>query len=327
MSMIRVTTLGTADSMLNYIRNGESRYFDLSKEASSGLKVTKPSDDASATKSLLNIKAQMNQLNNYLNNMSLGENELSVFDDAMTSLTNLVEKATDLTTQAANGTYSQSNMDSIRVQMDQIIQSVTDLANTNYNGTYIFSGTATSTKTYTTTTDALGNIVSITYNGTPSTGDYQRYLTISDGISIPINAVGEQIFGSYTAADDNGTPADPSDDTPEVAVGFLGTLMKIRNALENYDQTEVSQGLSGMQEALDTASVTRTQFASILNRFQITRDSIGTTLTQLESYKSDLEDADLPKVLSDLAAQQTALQATYSVTTNLLSGVSILDYM
>lgn len=327
MSRIRVTTLGTADSMLNYIRNGESRYLELSKESSSQLKVTKPSDDASATKSLLNIKAQMSQLNNYLNNMSLGENELSVLDDSLTSLTALIDSATDYTTQAASGTYSHSNMDNIRVQIDNIIQSVVDVANTNYNGTYIFSGTASLTKPYTTTTDASGNILSVTYNGTLSTHDYKRYLTISDGVSVAVNTTGDQVFGSYRPYSDNGTPLVPGDDIPEDARGVVGTLMKIRNALGNYDQTAVGQGLDGLKTALDTVSVIRTKFASISNRFQITRDSIDTTLTQLKAYKSDLQDADLPKVLSDLAAQQTALQATYSVTTKLLNGVSILDYM
>lgn len=315
--MFRVTMLGSANSMLNYIIGGESKYYELSEQAASGLRVIKPSDDSFATKSILDVNSQMNKLNSYLNNMALAQNELDVLDGTLSSLTNLVEKATELTAQASNGTYSNEDMDYIKIQIDQVIESVIDLANTEYNGTYIFSGTATSTKTYT-TNPATGNI---TYNGTPVTDDYQRCTTISDGVAVSINTTGDQVFGSYTAEIAGSPP------TPEVAVGLLGTLKQISNALGNHNQAAVSNRLSGLGTALDTVSVNRTKFASVSNRFQITENSINTTKTQLESYKSDLRDADLSDVLSDLTAQETALKATYSITSSLLSGSSLLDYL
>lgn len=318
MSTLRVTTLGTSNTMLGYIRSGESRYYELSQESASGLKVSKPSDDPSAAKSLVNVKTQLSQLNGYLGNMSQVQNELDALDGSMSSLTTLIDNATSLATEAANGTYSDTNLDNIKVQMDQIIQSVVDLANTNYNGTYIFSGTATSTKPYITTTDPVtGKITGITYNGTPSTGDYQRYTTISDGISIAINTTGDQVFGSY----------DSTDPTPPATSGLLGTLVTISNALGEHNQTAISNQLDNINSSLDTVSVTRTKFASVSNRFQMTQDSINTTITQLKAYRSDLEDADLSQVLSDLATQETALQATYSVTSQLLAGKSLLDYI
>lgn len=322
--MFRITMLGTSNSMLNYIVSGESKYYDLSEDAASGEKVRKPSDDPFASKSILDVNSQINKLNNYLDNMSIAQNELDVFDDAMSSLTNLVEKATDLTVQAPNGSYSNEDMDYIKIQIDTIIQSVVDLANTQYNGNYIFSGAATSTKTYV-TDSTTGDI---TYQGTPETGSYQRYTTISDGITVAINTTGDQVFGSYKAA----IPDDPAttsvnESAPEVAVGLLGTLQKISNALGDYDQAAVSDCLSGLDTALDTVSVARTKFASISNRFQITQDSIDTSITQLKAYKSDLQDADLSEVLSKLTAQETALQATYSITSKLLSGSSLLDYL
>lgn len=311
--MFRVTMLAESNSMLNYITSGESKYYDLSEESASGKKVRKPSDDPFATKSIIDVNSQMNKLNNYLNNMSLSQNELDVFDDRMSSLTDLIQKATDLTTQAANGTYSDKNMDDIKIQIDQTIQSVVDLANTQYNGNYIFSGTAASTKTYI-TDPATGDI---TYQGTPETGSYQRYTTISDGVSVAINTTGDQIFGSY----------DSTDPTPPATSGLIGTLAQISNALGNHDQSAVSGCLSELSTALDTVSVARTKFASVSNRFQITEDSINTSITQLTAYKSDLEDADLSEVLPKLTAQETALQATYSITSKLLSGSSLLDYL
>lgn len=352
--MLRVTTLGTANSMLNYILNGESKYYELSEESASGLKVRKPSDDPSATKSLLNIDSQLSKSNGYLNNMTIAQNELNVLDDTMSSLTNLVEKATDLATEASNGTYSNKNMDDIKIQIDGIIQSAVDLANTQYDGTYIFSGTAAA-KPYT----INSGTGTITYNGTPSSGDYQRYTTISDGISVPINTTGDQVFGSYNSTtvvtdtvsgdvagtttahskDANGnavttvtnvtlnTTTGKTTTTTQVYTGFIGSLKQISNGLGNHDQAAVSTNLDGLTTALDVVSVNRTKFASVSNRFQITQDSIKMAIGQLKSYKTDLEDADLSQVLAELSSQQTSLQATYSITSQLMSGKSLMDYI
>lgn len=354
---MRITTLGTSNTMLNYILNTESKYYDLSQEAASGLKVEKPSDDPSAVKSLINVKTQLSQLNNYLDNMSTAQNELNIFDDSMSSLTELVNNATSLTTEAANGTYSDTNMDNIKVQVDQITQSVVDVANTQYNGTYIFSGTAVGTKPYTVTTNSSGQITAITYNGTPESGDYKRYTTVSDGVNVAINTTGDQVFGSYlqssvtnpsvpgdTAGVTLTTTTDPDGNlvtttvattisggnttvTTGVGHGIIGTLMGLSNSLGGHSQASVGKCLDGLSTGLDTTSVERTKFASVSNKFQITQNSVNTTITQLKAYRSDLQDADLAQVLSSLTAQKTALDATYSVTTSLLAGHSLLDYL
>lgn len=355
---MRITTLGTSTTMLNYILGAESKYYDLSQEAASGLKVEKPSDDPSAAKSLINIKAQLSQLNGYRENMSTTQNELNVLDDSLASLTDLVNKSTSLATEAASGTYSDKNMDNIKVQVDQIIQSVVDVANTQYNGTYIFSGTAVGTKPYTVATDANGDITGITYNGIDSDGDYERYATISSGVNVTINTTGDQVFGSYSQTAPVTNPTQPTDVagttittatdadgnlvttavTTEISggnttvttgtgYGILGTLVGLSKSLGSHTQPSVGKALDGLNSALDVASVTRTKFASVSNKFEITQNSINTTVTQLTAYKSDLEDADLAQVLSDLTAQKTALNATYSVASGLLAKTSLLDYM
>lgn len=355
---MRVTTLGTSTTMLNYILGAESKYYDLSQEAASGLKVEKPSDDPSAAKSLINIKAQLSQLSGYKENMSTTQNELNVLDDSLSSLTDLVNKSTSLATEAASGTYSDKNMDNIKVQVDQIIQSVVDIANTQYNGTYIFSGTAVGTKPYSVATGSNGDITGITYSGIDSSGDYQRYATISNGVNVTINTTGDQVFGSYLQATPVTNPTQPTDVagtqittttdadgnlvttavttvisggnttvTTGVGHGILGTLVGLSKSLGSHTQPSVGKTLDGLNTALDVASVTRTKFASVSNKFEITQNSINTTVTQLTAYKSDLEDADLAQVLSDLTAQKTALNATYSVTSGLLAKTSLLDYM
>jgi len=312
MSTIRTTTLGSTTSMLDYIKTAETKYNKLSEEAASGLKVTTPSDDATATKSIIDITAQLSQLETYVSNMKTSQSELDTLDDTLSSLTDMISNATDLATQAANGTYTQDDLDDIKAQVDSIISSVTDLANTQYNGKYIFSGTATSTAAYTTAADG-----SITYNG----NDDSRYVTISSGVSVGINADGESIFGSYDATTSTGT-------------GLLGNLSALSAALANGGTTTyngatftASSSIDALADNLDTVTTAQTKFAAVTNRFTMTTTAIENTITNLKEQKSNLQDADLTEVLTDLTAQQTALEATYQITSELLSGTTLLDYL
>lgn len=313
---LRSTTLNTNNTMLNYIFAQENQYNKLSEESASGVKVAKPSDDPSAARSILNINTQMNQLQSYLKNMSSSSQELNTLDSTLDSVGSLVQKSSDLAIQAANGTYSNKDLDGFKTQIDSIIESVISAANTQFNGTYIFSGTSTSTPTYTTTKDASGNITQITYQGTPAAGDYQRKVTISDGISSTINTTGDSVFGSYD-----------STTTPVTSTGVLGSLMTLSTALGAHDQTAVSASLAGLNAASDTINSTQTKFATVANKFTMTTSSINSTILDLKDYKSSLQDVDTAEVLTQLTSAKTALQATYSVTSSMLNGKTLLDYM
>ena len=306
---IRTTTLGTTDTVLNNILSSQAKYNALTDQSSSGLKVAKPSDDPSSTKSILDVSAKLTQLNGYLTTISTTQTELDTQDSALSSLTNLIQKASDLATQGANGTYSQTELNGMKTEIDSILTSVLDLANTQYNGKYIFAGANTSTPTY--TVDVAG---SVNYNGTLSTDNYQRYVQIADGVSIAINTTGDQVFGSYDAATSTGT-------------GIIGTLKALSNALGTGNTAAISGSLNSLSNNLDTASFEQTKTATISSKFGITETNMNTAVTNLTSYKSDLADIDLSTVLTKLASAKTAMEATMSVSAQTLSKLSLLNYL
>jgi len=315
MTIMRTTTLGSTTTMLNYIKAGESRYNKLAEQAASGSKLTEPSENPTGAKTVLNINTKLDQLASYSQNMALAQNELDVLDNTFTSITDSIQFANDLATQGANGTYTQTDLNNIKTQIDQIMDNLADLGNTQFNGNYLFSGTSTSTPAYSVTTDALGNITNVSYNGTPSTDEYQRSVQISDGVNVGINTTGDQLLGSYDA----GPPATGS--------GLFLTLGNLSTALASGDRAGISSSLGSLSTDLDTVLASQAKFASVSQRFEMTESSNATMVTQLKGARSDLQDADLSEVLTSLTAQQTALEATMSVTAQMMKGTSLLDYL
>lgn len=309
--MLRVTTNATNETMLNYIWNNQAKYAETSEQLGSGKKLNRPSDNAADSISLLNVNKKINQFNSYLNNMELGNNEIDTLDNTMNTTTKALQKAHDLCVTASNGTNPSSAIKAIKTEIDQIIKGVMDTANTNYNGVYIFAGTNTGTAPYTQTTDG-----SVVYSGTPETGEYQRYIQIADGIKVAVNISGDQVFGSYDATTNTGT-------------GAFGALCKFSHdlSINPPDYDAIRQNLDTIKGSLDNVSNVRTNFAAISSRFDMTTSSTQTSLLQLKSYRSQLEDVDFASAATDLANEQYALQATMAVASSNLQKTSLLNYL
>lgn len=357
-NITRVSTIQQTNTMLGYITSAESKYNELAEEASSGIKVNDPSDDPNAVKKILKMNSKITELKGYAENIASAQSEVDTTSSTLTAVNDLISKASDSATQAANGTYNADDLKTVKSQVDQMVQSVFDLANTNYNGTYVFSGTATSTPTYTITTDpATGNITAITYHGTTS-NNYERQTTISEGVTVPTNVKGNDVFGSYlytsatamaTGTEVFGTTKTSTTDTngqvttvtktvinngngtvttnTTTATGLFGDLMTLSTALGANDTTTINSCINGLSTDLGTVTSNNTKLAAVSNRLEMTDGTLDETVTNLKSYRSELQDADLTEVLTDLATQENALKATYSVTSQLLSKTTLLDYL
>jgi len=311
---LRTTTAATNNSMLDYIMNNQSKYNELSAQASSQKKLNTPSDNPTDAISVLNINKNLSQLNGYVTNMSQSQNELNVLDNSLASLTSNLQRVHDLAVQASNETNTPATLNNIKTEIDQIIQSVKETGNTQYNGSYIFAGTNVGQVPFEDGADG-----GITYTGTPQDKDYQRYIQISDKVQTAINVSGDKLLGSYDA-DASGTPPVPT------GSGIFKTLYDLSNALGKSDFTAIRSSLDKVQTDIQNTSNQRTNFASITNRFDMTKTSIKANVTQLTSFKSSLEDVDLATAMTNLANQELALKATMAVAAKTMQSSSLLDY-
>jgi flagellin-like hook-associated protein FlgL len=113
---------------------------------------------------------------------------------------------------------------------------------------------------------------------------------------------------------------------PDVTWGIFETLMDLRDALDSNDSDGISRAITRLNTHYDQTS-TQVARAGIKTQLMETRDNVIDSLAlNLETEKSEIEDADMVKVLSDLSAKQTAYEAALSAYSKIVS-VSILDYM
>lgn len=264
----------------------------LTTELSSGVRVTALSQDPVASGENVLLLNQIQQDDSFTETSSLVNGQLQVADSALGSVVSQLTQAITLATSADNGTMNSSDLQSISNQIAGIRDEVVSLANTSYQGQYIFAGGQTSTAPFSVSNATVP--ATTTYNGDADV----NYLQTPNGQTIQLNVPGSQIF---TAAGTN---------------NVIGAL----NQLVADFATGTSAGTSvpdttALNSALNFVSQQRVIIDNSITRLSAASEAITGSQTQLTAAQTNLMQADLPTISTQLSqdeTQQTALEDVIS---------------
>ncbi len=261
----------------------------LTAEMSSGVSITSLSQNPTGSGENVLLLNQIQQDDSFTQSASLVTGQLQVADSALGSVVTQLTQAISLATSANNGTMNSSDVKSIGNQISGILDEITSLANTSYQGQYIFAGGQTSTAPFTTSTATSPAVTS--YNGDQSV----NYLESPNGQKIQLNVPGSQIFlgskGNSVFGALNALVADYSSGTVNTSQAVSDT-QALGTALNYVSQQRVTIDNSMTQTAASSDAVTNVQL-------------------QLKTAQTDLMQADIPTVSTQLSlaeTQQTALE-------------------
>jgi len=194
----RVASSTINSSLSSLINKSYSNYAKTTAQLGSGNKINSILDDSTGAINIIGSNAELSKITTYLDNVASATNQIKEASDTLDSADTKAQRAYDLATNAATGTSTVTTLTASKTELNQIIKGMVDLANTNYNNNYIFGGTNTTTSPYAVQYASDGTtITGITYNGTASSGDWERQLEVSDGVYQTVNAPGDQVFGEY----------------------------------------------------------------------------------------------------------------------------------
>jgi len=148
-------------------------------------------------------------------------------------------------------------------------------------------------------------------------------LTLSDGKWQKGNTV------SFTIME-GGTPLSPVLSSVEVegpgTVDLLGTLNALKSALEAHDIKAVSAQIDDLQDLQTQVLQAQTKTGSKSASLKIVNTGLTALNEQITSMKSDIEDADLDKLIISYQMEQIALEASYNLAAQ-IGKMTILDYL
>jgi len=261
----------------------------LTAELSSGVRVTSIGQDPLAAGQNVLLLNQIQQDDSFTQSASLVTGQLQVADSALGSVVSQLTQAISLATSANNGTLNASDVQSVGNQIAGILEEVQTLANTSYQGQYIFAGGQTSTAPFTTSNATSPGVTA--YNGDSDV----NYLSLPDGQSIQLNVPGSQIFLGQGA---------------DSVFGALNNLVADYSTGKVDTQQAVSD-TEALNTALNFVSQQRVTIDNSITRLTAASDATSSEETQLTAAQTNLMQADVANVSTQLSlneTQQTALE-------------------
>jgi flagellar hook-associated protein 3 FlgL len=312
----RMTNRLMSDNVINTLLTNRSKLNEIQEQISSGKKVSKPSDDPSGAITILSDNDNLLQIEQYLKNIDSANSELDVASQSISSAVDVVQRAKELTVQAANTTNGSSELSSINDEIKQLIDQIKDLGNTKFGNIYIFGGCVTQDAPFQSPSDGQ-----VQYTGTPSSGNYQRKIEVSNGVTVDLNISGDALFGQYYEDDSTSPPT-------VVGNGLLNTLTTLSQALsaDPPDYNNIRSKTDDLDNDLSTLTDAQAKLGGTQSRLDITKSKLEDDQTTYTKGKSSVEDIDLAKSISDMSFQQSALQASLSVGAQVLQS-SLLEYL
>ena len=123
---------------INSYRNLSTNQSALSKnleKLSSGYKINRAGDDAAGLAISETMRSQINGLNQAVNNANDAIGLIQTAEGALTETHSMLQRMKTLTTQAANGTYTQTARNNIQAEIDALNKEIGRIATTTeFNG-------------------------------------------------------------------------------------------------------------------------------------------------------------------------------------------------
>ena len=273
----------------------------LTVELSSGVRVNSLSDDPLAAGENVLLLNQIQRDDSFTQTSSLVQGQLQVADSALGGVVSQLTQAISLATRANNGTLNGSDLKSISNQLAGIRDEVVSLANTSYQGQYIFGGSQSGTAPF--SISVATTPASATYNGDAAV----NYLETPNGQRIQLNVPGDQIF---TAAGVNNV------------LGVLNQLVA-DFATGQAASTSISD-TTALSTALNFVSQQRVVLDNSLTRLTASTDAANNEKTQLTAAQTNLMQADVANIATQLSLSETQQTALENVIAQLGTG-SLFD--
>jgi flagellar hook-associated protein 3 FlgL len=283
---MRVTTRLLIDRSLRHINLQSSRILDLQEQLATGLRVNRPADDPIAARRAVNTRSWLEKNEQYLANITFVTPVVEETNSSIETALSYFNRAWELTVQGSNGTYSQTQLDNIALEINQTLEGIFNTANHETNGRYIFAGTRTSAPPYEATRDANGEITAVTYIGNTDA----IHVAVSDLLNLQYNEPGTTVFSEHQ--------------------DIFQTLIDVRDNLRAGDQAALgSLRLPEMEAVQEQLVSSLARVGSVQNRLERTTEEYENFNLQLEIHRSDMVDADFAEVMTELNAQTNAFQA------------------
>jgi flagellar hook-associated protein 3 FlgL len=287
---MRITDRSMLQNSLRDIKTGQERLHKTQGQATSGIKVGRPSDDPVAYAQIGSRDEMLARLDGYNRNISVVRGRLSSMETNLTGVVGMLNRLRELTLVSLNvATVTES----AATEAEVLYQQLTGTVNQTYAGEYLFSG----------------------YNaGAPFSGS--RFVGDNQKRAIEISPLGATAFG-VSAQEAFGVA--PGQDV-------FKSISDLVAAMRAGNRAGIAAGLDAVDQQLTITANALTSLGGQQNTLTLAEEANKQYAFELQKAQRAQRDIDPAEAYSRLAADQHALQATFAVLGS-SSRLSLIKYL
>ncbi len=294
---MRVTDQTMRRDMIAHIQSGYRAIMDAQTRLGSGLRIQKASDDPNAATQVLQLHGALRALEQHQRNVSSGLSRLSAEEDVLDQLNDALIRAKSVGVAEGTDTANADTRALAKVEIDNLMTFARGLGNMHFLGGYLFGGNRGDVEPF-------GNDAPPFYStGTPPVGEHR--VEIASGHLVQTNHNGTEVF---------------------LDTGVFQSLSDLSAALGSNDVDGIRSALAALNTSFSDVQRLLGEVGSRSKQLDTMKSSLDSLELNLQTARSDLEDADSTEAAVDVMGRQTTVQAALLTMQQLLN-ISLTSYL
>ena len=248
------------------------------EKLSSGFKIVRAGDDAAGLAISEGMRSRINSLNQAMKNIDDGIGLTNVGDGALTEVHSMLQRLKTLALKSANGTYDQSNRETLNMEKDHILEEIDRIGSTTKFGEIsLFSRADANTNT--------------------NTQGWQPPV-LDD--TIPL-----QIGGSTQAGE-----------VLDVERYYIGSRELQLDQTDFSDVEKGHKSVGYIENAIEAVSKVRASFGAAYMHLDHTHNNLSVTSENMQAAESQIRDTNMAEEITKYTSSNIVLQSSNMMLTN-----------
>lgn len=248
------------------------------EKLSSGFRIVRAGDDAAGLTISEGMRSRINSLNQAMKNIDDGIGLTNVGDGALTEVHSMLQRLKTLALKSANGTYDQSNRETLNMEKDHILEEIDRIGSTtNFGGISLFSRADANTNT-----------------------DPPLWQPPELDDTIPL-----QIGGSTQAGE-----------VLDVERYYIGSRELQLDQTDFSDVKKGQESVGYIENAIEAVSKVRASFGAAYMHLDHTHNNLSVTSENMQAAESQIRDTNMAEEITKYTSSNIVLQSSNMILTN-----------
>ncbi|MCC9022373.1 flagellin [Bacillus nakamurai] len=285
------------------------------EKLSSGLRINRAGDDAAGLAISEKMRSQIRGLDMASKNAQDGISLIQTSEGALNETHSILQRMSELATQAANDTNTDSDRNELQKEMDQLSSEITRISSdTEFNTKKLLDGTAKDLTFQIGANEGQTMSLSINKMDSESLKVGTNYTANADGTEITDTAGNKATWADADAANNKAAGYYDGGKLVYQADEKLSADAKVSKGIDISSSAKAaSSALTTIKTAIDTVSSERAKLGAVQNRLEHTINNLGTSSENLTSAESRIRDVDMASEMMEYTKNNILTQASQAM--------------